>query len=214
MNSGENAVGETGVPVVVTLLAVVLQVGDIVVVSVGVVATPFTPDQSFDVPCCPCGVPAALCLPAGRSLELRCVPLLGPGLAAALHLVHHHHLTDAVRTEVLNELLLILSLEVTRLTVERLLLLLGSLHGSSSYGSLRDGGDIFAFDALLGCFSCGRGARLSAPGQVFSSVLSQLLCVVPYDHSIDVGAWGLGVLDDAELSLVLVVVTVPEQTHR
>lgn len=192
-------------PVVLALLAVVLQVGDVMVVSVGVVAAPFTPDQPFDVTCrC---LPAALGLPARRCLGLGCFRLLGLGLAPPLHPVHHHHLADAVSAEMFDKLLLVLSLEVTRFTVEGFLLL----------GALRRGDDgaVFAFGALLRCFGAGRGARLSTTGQVFSFVpiVLFLLHVVSHDHGDDARAWRLWVLDDTDLSVVLVVVAVPDQTH-
>lgn len=40
------------VPVIFSFFAVMLQVSDVMIISVGVVATSLTPDQPFDVPCC------------------------------------------------------------------------------------------------------------------------------------------------------------------
>ncbi len=208
MSKKQEVKGRVSVPVVLALLAVVLQVGDVMVVSVGVVAAPFTPDQPFDVTGWRGTVPAALLLPAWRRLGLSCLRLLGLVLAPALYLVHHHHLADAMSAEMFDELLLVLSLEVTRLTVEGFLLL-----AAFSWG----GRAVFAFRALLRCFGVGRGVGLSALGQVFgfvTVVFLSLLLIVSYDHGADGWAWRLRVLDDAELSVVLVVIAVPGQTHR
>lgn len=123
------------------LLAVVLQVGDVMVESVGVVAAAFTPNQPFGVTRRRCSITAVLHVPT-----LGCVRVLGPGPAAALHAVHHHHLAGAVSAQVLHKLLLVLSLEVTRLAEERLLLL----------GALADFGRV-----LLGGFTAGKGTGCS-----------------------------------------------------
>ena len=50
--------GSGAVPVVFTLFAVVLQVGDVVVISVGVVATSLAPNHTLDVSWRRRGVPA------------------------------------------------------------------------------------------------------------------------------------------------------------
>lgn len=195
--------GSGVVPVVVALLAVMLQVGDVMVISVGVVAATFTSDQPFDVTRCPRGVPAALCLNGLSSLRL-----LGLVPAPALDPVPHHHLADAVSAKMFHKLLLALSLEVARFTVKRFLLL----------GALVGGRAVFVFGVLLRGFGSGWRVGLSALRQVFSLVPIVVL-VVSYDYSVDPRARRLGVLDDTELSVVLVVKAVParhtgELTHR
>lgn len=181
-------------PVVLALLAVVLQVCDVVVVAVGVVATALTPDQTFDITGCPCPVPASLHLRGFRWLRL-----LGPGPAAGLHPVHHQHLANAVRAEVFHELCLVLRLEVTRLAVEWLLLL-ATVSGA-----------VFVLGVLLRWFGADWGAGLDALRQVLS-----LVCVFEGvffrgGGSVDGGGRGLWVLDDTELLVVLMVEAVPVQ---
>lgn len=180
---------------VLALLAVVLQVGNIMVISVGVVTTPLAPDQTFDVTWRGQGIAAALCL-TGHV----CITSLVP--AAAFDSVHHHHLADAVRTEMFHKLLFVLSLEVTRLTVEWLFLL-GALGGRA----------VCLFGALLSCFCAGWGVWCSSSRQVFSLAPAVFL-VASYDYSVDRWSWRLRVLDDTELCAVLVVVTVPDESQR
>ena len=98
-----------------------------------------------------------------------------------------------------HKLLLILGLEVTGFTVERLLLL----------GALSRGVRAFKL-ILLRCFGTSGGVWLNALGQVFSLVL---LAVLPRGRDRGSGAWRVGVLDDAELSAVLVVEAVPDGKH-
>lgn len=179
---------------VLALLAVVLQVGNIMVVSVGVVATPLAPDQTFDVTWRQ-GVAAALCLTG-----LVCITGLVP--AAAFDSVHHHHLADAVRTEMFHKLLFVLSLKVTRLTVEWLFLL-----------SALGGRAVCSFGALLSCFCAGWGMRCSSLRRVISLAPAVFL-VVSYDHSVDRWSWRLRILYDTELCAVLVVITVPDESKR
>lgn len=67
------------------------------------------------------------------------------------------------------------------------------------------------FGVLLRCFGAGWGVRLGALRQVFSLVP---VVMVSCDHSIDAWGWRLWVLDDTELSVVLVVVAVPVGTRK
>lgn len=180
-----------------------LQVGDVMVISVGVVAATFTPDQPFDVTWCPCCVPAVLHLNG-----LSCVCFRGLAPAPALDPVPHHHFADAVSAKMFHELLLTLSLEVARFTV-KWFLLLGVLIGSRA---------IFVFGVRLRCFGAGRGAGLSALRQVFS-LASVVALVVSYNYCVDTWARRVWVFDDTELSVVLVVKAVSvkhtgELTHR
>lgn len=185
--------GPGPLPVVLALLAVVLQVCDVVVVAVGVVAAALTPDQTFDITGCPRPIPASLHLCGFRWLRL-----LGPGPAAGLHPVHHQHLADAVRAQVFHKLCLVLRLEVTRLAVERLLLLT----------TVSDA--VFVLGVLLRWFGADWGAGLDALRQVLSLVrVSEGVFFRGGGGSVDGGGRGLWVLDDTELLVVLVVEAVP-----
>lgn len=99
-------------PVVLALLAVVLQVGNVVVVAVGVVAAALAADQTFDLRGLPCSfltLHITLLLGGRRS---RLCPS-GPGPAAGLYSVDQQHLTDTVGAEVLQQLGAIRRLEAT-----------------------------------------------------------------------------------------------------
>lgn len=189
--------GPALLPVVLALLAVVLQVCDVVVIAVGVVAAALTPDQTLDITRCSRPVPTSLHLRGFRWLHL-----LGPGPAACLHPVHHQHLANAVRAEVFHELRLVLRLEVTRLAVEWLLLL-ATVSGA-----------VFVLGVLLSWFDADRGAGLGALGQVLSLVRVSEGMFFRGGGSVDGGGRGLWVLNDTELLVVLMVEAVPVQdTH-
>lgn len=189
--------GPGPLPVVLALLAVVLQVCDVVVIAVGVVAAALTPDQTLDITGCPRPIPASFHLRGFRWLRL-----LGPGPAAGFHSVHHQHLANAVRAEVFHELRLVLRLEVTRLAVERLLLL-ATVSGA-----------VFVLGVLLSWFAADWGACFGALRQVLSLVRVHEGVFFCGGGSVDGGSRGLWVLDDTELLVVLMVEAVPVQdTH-
>ena len=169
-----------GLPVVVALLAVVLQVGDVVVEAVGVVAAAFAPDQAFGVARRRRSLAARL-----RVTSLGGARVLGPAPAATFYVVHHHHLAGAVCAQVFHKLLLVLSLEMAGFTVEGLLLLLAT------------------FAILLGGLAAGQGAGLSSLRWVFVPVLRhRRLDFCRWFRR-------LRAFQDAELLTVLVVETVP-----
>lgn len=180
-------------PVVISLLAVVLQVGDVMVEPVGVVAAAFTPDQTLCVTCCT--ITTILHVSTGSGI---CVPSLVP--ATALDVVDHHHLAGAVSAQMLHELLFVLSLEVTRLTVERLPFFCAA-------GTFAD------FAVLIRGFA-GWRAGPNITRRVFNFV--PIILASSCDHRVDLYCWirRLGVLDDTKLFTVLVVISVPEKKTR
>lgn len=188
-------------PVVVTLLAVVFQVSDVVIVAVGVVAAALTPDQPFSIFRCR-RLAAAL---TWLSLSLGCFRLLSLALAPPLHLVDHQHLADTVRAQVIHELLLAQRLEVTRLATERL------LPRDAVWGSE---GPVFTSGALLGRGVAGGGAGLRGERLAFSRVPFFLISVVSAGDELRRWVGRLWILDAADLLAVLVVVAVPAQTLR
>lgn len=180
---------------VLALLAVVLQVSDVVIVAVGVVPAALAPDQPFDV---------SRCL-TRLNLGLRCFHLLHLALAPPLHLVAHHLLAEAVRAQVVHELLLVLRLEVTRFAAEQLLLLRPVCGGR---------GHNCTTAALLRCVRAGGGAGLRGVWVTFGCVFFIVILVVSADNGLDGRVRRLWILNDANFPVVLVIVAVPVQTLR
>lgn len=193
-------------PVVLALLAVVLQVGNVVVVAVGVVAAALAADQTFDfcgLPCSFLTLSVTLLLSGWRSRL--CPP--GPGPAAGLYSMDQQHLTDTVGAEVLQQLGAISGLKATGPALERLgplllLLLLWGLGAGLAAGLAASLGL-----GLAAGLADGLGASLGAG---FAAALG--LCRIldlPRWLLIDVGLRGLWVMWDAEVLLDFLVRAIP-----